>query len=393
MSILDAQFVLPDYRGRSLVNLMASIKAARSGEQGFYDVLNDLPLATLRDAQNVVLLMIDGLGYDYLCSQGKGSEIHAALRGNMHAVAPPTTASAVSTFLTGDAPQQHGVTGWFTWMRELGSVVTVLPFQLRAGRCSLDASPLTPRQLFGHRPIFDLLEDECYSLMPDWLSESAFNRDHLGKAQLILHKGIDDYFAKVVETVQSSSARKYIYAYWPSFDAIAHDSGVASKKTAEHFARLDEGFAKLQQALSGTNTLLLLTSDHGFIDTTAESRLLINDHPALLDCLQLPLCGEPRMAYAYVRDNRHQCFVDYVQAHLAFAVDLHKGEELIALGMYGLGVPHPELHARVGDYVMVMKDQYILTQTLPGERGMSMIGQHGGLSAAEVEVPLVMTVC
>lgn len=392
-SQLDAQFVMPDYHGRSLVNLMASIMAARSGKQSSYAELHDLPAARVREARNVVLLMVDGLGYEYLTTRGAGSAMANALQGKMHSVAPPTTASAVSTFLTGQAPQQHGLTGWFMWMRELGSIVIVLPFQLRAGRCSLNDSPLTPRQLFAHEPVFNLLDDECYSIMPDWLSESAFNLDHLGKASLMLHHGIDDYYAQVLKAVQASEARKYIYAYWPSYDGIAHDAGVASKKLYEHFQRLDEGFAHLQQQLAGTDTLLLLTADHGFIDTTEQSRLSINDHPELLECLQLPLCGEPRMAYCYPRHDRRQAFVDYVQGQLAHAVDMHAGAALIEQNLYGLGEPHPELQSRVGEYVLLMKDNYTLTQTLPGEKGMNMTGQHGGLSRAEVEIPLVVAEC
>ena len=39
---------------------------------------------------------------------------------------PPTTAAAVTTLLTATAPQQHAVTGWFLYLRELGTVTAFL---------------------------------------------------------------------------------------------------------------------------------------------------------------------------------------------------------------------------------------------------------------------------
>lgn len=380
---------IPDYRGGSIVNLMSSLTAALGQSSGLYPELRALPATEIATAKNTVLMVIDGLGYEYLTGPGAGSVMHQHLHAAMDAVAPPTTAASISCFLTGDAPQQHGLTGWFTWLRELGSVVTVLPFQHRAGRASLFDHGITPEALFGHRPVFDRMEVDCYSLMPDWLVESEFNRAHLGKAQIDGHRGSDDYFGKIEALVRASEQRKYIYAYWPSFDAIAHDAGVASKKLAQHFAKLDRGFSQLLENLAGSDTRLILTADHGFIDTDQDTRLSSNDHPELLDCLQIPLCGEPRLAYAYPRPDKRQAFIDYIHKHLAHAVELHNGRDLIAQGLYGLGEPHPELHSRVGDLVLQMKANYIMTQRLPGEPELNMIGQHGGLSSAEMRVPLV----
>ena len=49
----------PDYAGGSLVNLIASIVAARGG-RALHPPLKNLRHETLREARNVVLLVIDG---------------------------------------------------------------------------------------------------------------------------------------------------------------------------------------------------------------------------------------------------------------------------------------------------------------------------------------------
>ena len=58
--------IRPDYQGGGIVNLMASLVAALGGEELVYPPLSLLPPASLRDSRNVVLLVIDGLGYHYL---------------------------------------------------------------------------------------------------------------------------------------------------------------------------------------------------------------------------------------------------------------------------------------------------------------------------------------
>ena len=42
------------------------------------------------------------------------------LIGSMTSVFPATTASAITTFATGLAPQQHAFTGWFMFLKEIG---------------------------------------------------------------------------------------------------------------------------------------------------------------------------------------------------------------------------------------------------------------------------------
>ena len=120
----------PDYLGGSSVNLMQSIAESRGGNIGLYPNLGNLSTSELTQSRNVVLLVIDGLGYDYLCNK-PNSFLYQHLHSKITTVTPPTTAAAITTFLSGLAPQQHGLTGWFTYFHELDQVITVLPYLLR----------------------------------------------------------------------------------------------------------------------------------------------------------------------------------------------------------------------------------------------------------------------
>jgi hypothetical protein len=69
----------PDYTGNGLVNLVASIVAARGGN-ALHPALRILRHDELRAARNVVLLVIDGLGDNYLRRRGAGGALARARR-------------------------------------------------------------------------------------------------------------------------------------------------------------------------------------------------------------------------------------------------------------------------------------------------------------------------
>ena len=61
----------PDYAGGSLVNLVASMVVSRGGKP-LHEPLRNFAVAA--SARNVVLLIIDGLGDNYLARHAAGSE-------------------------------------------------------------------------------------------------------------------------------------------------------------------------------------------------------------------------------------------------------------------------------------------------------------------------------
>jgi hypothetical protein len=48
------------------------------------------------------------------------------------------------------------------------------------------------------------------------------------------------------------------------------------------------------------------------------------------------------------------------------------------------------LRERVGDYTLVMKANWTIKDWLPGEKHHTVIGVHGGVTEAEMMVPLVV---
>lgn len=381
--------ILPDYHGGSLANLMASLRAALGEPSPVYPPLRDLQPEEIAGARNVVLLAADGLGDGMLRSLGQGSVLERHRRGTMTSVFPSTTASAVTTFMTGEAPQQHGLTGWFTYLSEVGSVVAVLTFRARFGGASLSAAGIDPRALYGLTPLFDTLAVPSVVVAPEWIIGTEFNGAAAGSARRKGYKSLAQLFSSVADAVEAPG-QKYVYAYLPDIDSLAHEHGARSAKVAARLAELDAAFGAFLERIEGSDTLVIVTADHGLIDTAPDKLVHLDDHPELAQTLVLPLCGEPRAAYCYVHPDQASRFEAYVTDKLAHCADLHRSEDLLARGFFGLGAPHPRLLRRIGHYVLLMKDNWVIKDQVAGEKPFRHIGVHGGVSEEEMMVPLVV---
>jgi len=380
---------LPDYRDGSLVNLIASIVASRGGEPR-HRPLALLPPEALASARNVVFFLVDGLGYNYLADRGRGGALVDHLLGSITSVFPSTTASAITTSFTGATPQQHGITGWFSWFPEADVLAAPLPFRRRGDDTPLTDLGVTPAQLFDSAPLFDALPARPVVVSQRRIVDSDYSRHFGGRAE---RRGYDDLAGLVREVeaaVTSGADRKYVYAYYPDFDSVAHKHGVASTQAATRLIAIDAAFADLLRRLSGTGTAIVVSADHGFVDTRADEALVLEDYAELAALLRQPLSGEPRVAFCHVRAGGVDAFIERASALLGDRADVRRSRDLVAEGWFGPGEPHPRLADRVGDVTLVMRGHCTIKDRLPGEKQHVLIGNHGGVTEDEMLVPLVL---
>lgn len=376
--------IYPNYKKDNIVNLTSAILKA-FGQKGLYSPLKELE--PLKNYKNVVLLLIDGLGYEYLQKYGKGSFLFDHCTKRLTTVYPSATAAAATALERGVPVQQHGISGWFMYLKELGLVSTILPFQPRYGGQSFPNDKIHREDIFTEKRIGEKIKAPFFLIYPEHIVDGKVNKK--GK-NLLTHSSMSELFVQLKKALTSSNRRKYIHAYWPRFDHLCHTYGCASKQVREHFEQIDKKIASFAQSLEGTNTCLIVTADHGLIDSPKSKTVLLDKHPKLKECLSMPLCGEPRAPYCYVRPAKIKQFENYVKTKLKHCCQLLKSSDAIKKGLFGLHKPHPKLEERVGDYVLLMKESYMLRDQLLKEEMTSFIGVHGGLSKEEMYVPLIV---
>lgn len=389
---LDLSPLLPDYTGGGIVNLMVSLRAGLGDDPSGLP-LQALPAAEVAGARQVVLWVIDGLGYRQLLRHWPDGALASHLRAPMTSVFPSTTAAAITTFLTGQAPAQHAMTGWYMYLRELAAVLAVLPGRPRYGGADYDAAGVDVARLYGHPAFADRVAAEAWMVSPDAIAGSPYNRAHLGRAWLRPYRGLEGMLDGIVETVERPlpvTSRRFTYAYWSELDHVAHLHGANSEQFASHLAQLDAAFERLLARLAGNDVLLLVTADHGQIDARPVPQLDLERQPWLRERLRLPLCGERRAAYAYLRPGAEQGFAELIAERLGGLVEVRASEQVIADGWFGPGEAHPELLSRCGDYLLLPGGDLVFTDWLAQEKPVHQVGMHGGLSVEEMRVPLLV---
>lgn len=370
--------IVPDYQGGSLVNLMSSLLesfgvGSRYESSGRYDL-----------GDNVVLVVVDGLGYEYLRGKGKDNFLYSCLEGKLTSVFPSSTPSAISTFYTGLAPREHGVTGWYTWLKELGAVSTILPFKPRFGEESFDVDI---GSVLSGNSLFDEVARDCCHVTLDKLKGSKFNSLFGSGFETYGYSSLDEMF-DLLERVVRSDGKKFVLSYWNGVDSAAHDEGVESVATSNEFLEVDIRIRDFVEEVKDTDTTLIVTSDHGLIDTEEEKAVKLEDHPRLEECVRLPLCGDRRTVFCYVKCSKEEEFVNYWEDNLKDFCRLYKSEELVSEGWFGFYEGDQRFYDRIGDYTLVMKEDHVLYDTIVGEEDNFMIGNHGGVSSEEMYVPL-----
>ncbi|MFT4313123.1 MAG: alkaline phosphatase family protein [Candidatus Woesearchaeota archaeon] len=364
----------PDYT-KSIVNIVSAI-ANKFEVSHRYKSLFDIS-----QKKNVVLVAIDGLGFEWLQKYGKGSFLQTHVKDSVTSTFPSTTTVAMSTYLYGVPGQQTGLTGWYMYAKEFAGVITPLPF------VSMIGSPLfvDREELFPSRTFAQTLPVSTWTIYPRDIIADEFR---MKKDRFWHHGSFPDMVKKIKEATQDTNRQKFIFAYWSEFDILCHKHGIQSSKVKEHFHHMDAQISKLVHSLK--DTTLIITADHGLINTPKSRMIDVSKDTKLSYCLTLPLTGEPRTAFAYVRAGMEKQFLHEMTKY-NYACDVVKSSTLLKQQVFGLQKPHPRLHERIGDYCLIAKENYSFADVTVNEKKASVYrANHGGTSSWEMKVPFIL---
>ncbi|HAL92408.1 MAG TPA: hypothetical protein DCM68_05220 [Verrucomicrobia bacterium] len=379
----------PDYSGGGILNLMSSLIRGRGGRSP-HRPLNGLSPREIRPYKKVVLLLLDGLGAKQLhrfTLAGKGRKFLALHPWQKITTAcPATTAAVITTLATGSSPAEHAILGWHLNLPDLGMVGTLLPFVTRTD------TPIAP-------PEFDL---EKYLALPAPIATIRGRRVLISQGDIPTSRtsmaqpwwterrsfeNLDGMLRQLRAFVRSPG-RASAYVYWPHYDTYCHAHGPEGRVPALHLAELDAFLARAERALAGTDTLLLVTADHGHMQT--HTRIDLSQIPGFYDTLATLPSGDSRMVQCFVRPSRVKDFLRLTRTPpLLGAAACVPLSEVLRSGILGPGKPHPALANRLGDYTLFAAPghAFLYPSAQSGEKAPKF-GNHGGLSLDELEVPL-----
>jgi hypothetical protein len=343
----------------------------------------------LPEAPKVCVVLVDGLGMRMLTERGGHApflrrRLPDAL--TLTTTFPSTTATAITTFGTGELPGRTGMLGYSVRDPGHGGVLNLIQW---------DGASVNPRSWQREVTLFEQLarrrsagEDlrEVVSVGAARFVGSGLTEAALRGMAAVTAESLPDRVDAAVAQLRRPEVAA-VYLYWGDVDHAGHVHGWGSWQWGEEMEAADGELARLARTLP-RGTLLLVTADHGMVDVT--DRVDVAATPALAADVEL-VAGEPRACHVYTTPGRAHAVAGRWRETLGDHAWVVEREELVATGILGPVVP--DRMGTVGNVVAVMTGRHAVvdSRTQPA-KSMALVGMHGALTPEELEVPLIGTV-
>jgi predicted AlkP superfamily pyrophosphatase or phosphodiesterase len=404
---LGDDFQYPAYNGHSILNLPGSIchlmglptfGAPPLGE----DILERL--AVNGETQRVILILMDALALHRLqrwMSEGRlptwerlaGEGLLAPLTS----ISPSTTSAALTSLWTGRSAAEHGILGYEMWLKEYGIIANTIlhsPATFNDGVGSLafagfDPLAFMPLPTLGsHLAVHGVKTHafQHYSIVRSGLSKMFFN-----EVETHGFFSAADLWVSLRQMLEARPGeRLYTWVYWSEVDTFSHRYGPDDERALAEFIQftqaMEQNFlAKLSPAVR-KGSLLLLSADHGAIETPPDPYYDLRNHPALTRRLHMAPTGEHRLTYLYVRPGQMEAVREYVERTWPNQFAIVDPLYAASAGLFGPGPQHARLAERVGDLLLIARGNAYWWWS---EKENHMHGRHGGLHPEEMLVPFL----
>ena len=325
-------------------------------------------------ASQLLLILVDGLGYELLADHMGHTPVLRSVREDIrsiHTVVPSTTAAAITAFGTGERP---GATNMVGFSVAYGSGVMNL-LAMQGG-----PAPATwqPKPTFFER----LAERQVDSAV---ISPARFAGSGLTGAALrgARHVAAESLSERVdAALAQLRAGTPLVYLYWSEIDHSGHSHGVASDAWIGQVEQFDAGLSTLLRGLPG-GVRTVLTADHGMINVERDSIVDVAATPALREGVRI-VAGETRAAHVHAQEG------------CAAEVEARWRE---ALGESAWIVSRSQMPALIGEGsgASIIGDLLVLSRGRGGvvdsrtqsASAIAMPGIHGSVTSTEMRIPVV----
>lgn len=386
-----AGLVLPDYGGRCLDSVLPAVADCLGADLATAGVSGGAatdPRAArerlgLPQARRVCVVLVDGLG-DLALAERSG---HAPFLRSRLADAltltsgfPSTTAASLGTFGTGCAPGRTGLVGYTARNPATGGLANLVSWDGAGPARAWQTAP----------PVFEGIAGAgiaVTSVGPGRFAGSGLTEAALRGGAYRAAERPEERVDAVLAALRAPGP-SLVYLYWGEVDKVGHHHGWRSWQWGEELGRLDGELARLARSLPA-DTLLLVTADHGMVDVDLGLRWDVAAEPELAAGVDL-VAGEPRACHVYCAEGvGPEEVAARWRAFLGDHAVVATRAQAVADGWFGPVSPH--VAPRIGDVVVAATGRAAIvdsrTQT---PASLELIGLHGSLTAAEMQVPLVI---
>lgn len=377
----------PNY-SNSILNLITSI-AKNYGVDSDHSTLQVVDEYLAKKYKNIVLLVMDGMGDRILTTISAEGILNKNKVDVITSVFPSTTTSAMTTFYSGLAPIEHGCLGWSLYFKEFGRYIDYLPCTDSYTKELFYCENGNPYEILKYKTIYEKIDEatngkvNTYKLcQKPYIKNETFPRTSVEANDI---KAMSDVIVSLCQNNES----KYIFGYYDSPDILIHKYGCYSEETTNFIKEIEVEIESMCKKLQGTDTLLIITADHGHIDI--DNAIAINEIPELQECLNMPPFLESRCVSFFVKSDKMEIFKERFNKLFEGAFELYTKSKFLELGFLGDGVEHSKIDDFVGDYIaLAIGTTRIKLNIDLSKSSKPKLATHCGLTKNEMEVPLIV---
>ncbi|MFZ5848473.1 MAG: alkaline phosphatase family protein [Actinomycetota bacterium] len=372
---MSGEFVVPAYHDRSLGEVLPAVSSALGVDAGLGPTSMVLP-----EARSYVVFLVDGLGYELLRDHpDQAPFLHSLLAEQPPATVgvPSTTATSLTSLGTALTPGTHGVVGYTSRIPGTDKLLNALAWD----------AEVDPREWQPHPTAFARLAAAGVH------TTTVNRRDFAGSGLTVAGSrgaefvGADKVGERLAAVLDSSGqAPSLTYMYNSDLDWTGHAHGVASMAWQLELSMIDAEAEQLRESLP-PEVRILVVADHGMVDSPAERRIDVEDHPELRDGVAL-IGGEARLRHLYCRGGAVDDVVAIWQEKLGERAEVLTRDEALGRGWFGELVS--AVRPRLGDVLVACREDYAVLSSADFPIETRLVGLHGSLTSAEMLIPILV---
>jgi predicted AlkP superfamily pyrophosphatase or phosphodiesterase len=370
----------PDPDLPHLADVVPSVLSAM-GVAGFDD-----PIPLPDGVAGACVLLIDGLGAELLDTFAEDAPALAALRGMRLQVGfPSTTVAGLAAVGTGCRSGEHGMVG-LSFRLPGADVVNALGWRPHPwGRDLRDKLP--PEQVQPMQTTFERASRSGIAvsvISGAQFAGSGLTRAVLRGGRYVGVRALGDLAACVRSALADGG---FCYGYHSELDLLGHAYGPGSTAWRMQLRQVDRLVESIVEGLP-PGGLLAVVADHGMVAVDDSEIVDIDACEPLLDGVDA-IGGEPRARHVYVADGAAESVLAAWRETLAQRAWVVSRDEAISAGWFGDRIGD-DVRFRIGDVVAAARGSAGVMRRTVEPLMSSLIGQHGSLTTAEQQVPLLL---
>lgn len=379
----NKNIIFPDYN-HSILNLINSI-LKHYNVKTKYNGLTKLDKILEKDYKNIVLIILDGMGKHILSKTSPNGFLEKNTIDTITSVCPSTTTAAITTYYSGKPPIETGWIAMSQYFKEYGRAIEMLrKIDSYTGE-TIKNTKMDVYDLVKYETIYEQIEKaspevKAYEVNPVFCEARSKRNINADSIPLL---------CDTIKSICTNKYKNFILAYSDNPDSILHKYGCESDEAKEYITNAEKEIEKLSDSLKDTDTLIIVSADHGHKDIEKVYNIL--ELEDIQDCLIMPASLESRAVTFWVKEDKKEKFEKIFKTKYKEEFILYKKEDFLNQNLLGFGIKHPKIDDFIGNYIAIaIGSSIIKLETNIGKEKKNKKSTHCGFTPDEMEVPLII---